>query len=287
MRKDNNLIPAVNFHLTKRCNMKCKYCFAGFNKVKNNLTTNQQKDIINKLYNAGFNKINFVGGEPFLVKRFSELIKYAKQIGFYTSVVTNGSLITVKFIKENAPFIDLIGLSIDSLNSKTNKKIGRVYQNTVPDKSYYEKICTNILNSGIDLKINTVVSQFNFREIFSDFILKIDPIRWKIFQVLSIEEENDIESMKVSDEEFNFFITQNHKAKEFMISEKSNIIKGSYIMIDPEGKFFDNTNGKYNVSESISKIGVEQALKQINFSKEKFIKRNGNYYEKLMIKKSA
>jgi len=287
MEKENNLISAVNFYITKACNMRCKYCFAGFKQVKSYLNVEEQKKIIKMLYYSGFSKLNLVGGEPFLVDTFSELIKYSKQLGFYTSIVTNGTLLTTKFLKENARYIDQIGLSIDSLNAKTNEMIGRIYENIIPDRLFYEKMCNRILSSGIDLKINTVVSKFNRHEVLSDFILSAKPIRWKVLQVLSVDGENDIEKMKISDNEFQDFIVRNSKAKNVMIYEKSEIIRGSYIMIDPMGRFFDNTNDRYTISEPINKVGVEKALEQISFSNQKFIKRKGDYYKHLTSKKIA
>jgi hypothetical protein len=37
-------------------------------------------------------------------------------------------------------------------------------------------------------------------------------------------------------------------------------------MIDPEGRFFSNNGNKYLFSKPIFEIGVEEALKQINFN---------------------
>jgi len=276
-----NFIPSVNFHLTKACNMKCKYCFAGFRKVNSELTLESQKKIIYLLRQAGFDKINFVGGEPFLIKHLEELICYAKRMGFYVSVVTNGSLITDEFLNNVAECLDLIGVSIDSLNAETNKKIGRQTKKLIPDENYYTKICNKIKEHGINLKINTVVSKANVNESFISFIRKVSPFRWKVFQVLAIEGENDIEDFKITKTDFNKFVYRHKETGEGLVSEPNDVIKGSYIMIDPKGCFFDNTKGKYNVSDSILDVGVANALKQIDFSLEKFLSRNGNYYQQL------
>lgn len=42
---------------------------------------------------AGVNKINFVGGEPFLHPHIEDLVVAAKAAGLVTSVVTNASLL--------------------------------------------------------------------------------------------------------------------------------------------------------------------------------------------------
>ena len=46
------------------------------------------------LAEAGFAKMNFAGGEPVLCPWLPRLVHRTKGIGFSTSVVTNGSLIT-------------------------------------------------------------------------------------------------------------------------------------------------------------------------------------------------
>ena len=59
--------------------------------------------------------------------------------------------------------------------------------------------------------------------------------------------------------------------------KKVELIKGSYLMISPEGTLYDNTGESYTYSDPIIKIGLSQALKQIHFDKSKFIERGGYY----------
>lgn len=265
--------------------MKCNYCFAGFTKVKSSLNLNQQKKIIQLLREKGFEKINFVGGEPFLGRNFEELIIYAKQLGFYTSIVTNGSLIRDPFLNKVHGYIDMIGISVDSLNLLTNKRIGRYSTTLIPDKTFYLHLCNKIINYGINVKINTVVSNLNLYEDFNEFINYIKPVRWKVFQVLGVLGENNIMDTKITSSEFEDFITRHDKSKNYLIAESNNIMSGSYIMIDPQGCFYDNTKGGYTVSSPIHKVGVNYALNQINFDLSKFRKRDGNYYENLTTNK--
>ena len=51
----------------------------------------------------------------------------------------------------------------------------------------------------------------------------------------------------------------------------------SYRMINPQGRFFQNTDNQYITSDNILDVGVREALSQINFSLEKFTKRGGIY----------
>ncbi len=53
--------------------------------------------------------------------------------------------------------------------------------------------------------------------------------------------------------------------------------KGSYVMIDPAERFFENTIGKHIYSTPILKNGIEFAYKEMNYNYKKFIGRNGLY----------
>lgn len=52
---------------------------------------------------------------------------------------------------------------------------------------------------------------------------------------------------------------------------------GSYIMISPDGRFFNNVDGKHNYSEPILEVGIEEALKQTPVLREVVYKREGDY----------
>ncbi len=279
MKPTNPKIPAVNFHFIKACNMKCRYCFAEFKQSKLRLPLEKMQEIIRDLADFGFTKINFVGGEPLLYKNIEELIILSKELGFYTSLVTNGT-----FLEEKLPGIknhlDMIGISIDSLHPETNKKIGRyTRKGFAPDETYYRNLCNLIKINNIQLKINTVISQYNLEEDFGKFIMDVNPVRWKVFQVLGIEGENDITDSRITVEEFQGFI-ERHSYIPSLIAESNDLMQGSYVMIDPEGRFYDNTTGAYTKSDPIYKVGVPKALSQINMDYSKFLQRNGDFYNK-------
>ena len=89
--------PSVNFHLWEPCNMRCRFCFATFQDVKQtvlprgHLPREQALVVVEQLAAAGFDKITFAGGEPTLCPWLGELIALAKQRGLTTMLVTNGS----------------------------------------------------------------------------------------------------------------------------------------------------------------------------------------------------
>jgi radical S-adenosyl methionine domain-containing protein 2 len=265
--------------------MKCRYCFAAFSNVKNECSALDTFLLLKKLRQAKLMKVNFVGGEPLLVKELKSYIKYAKKLGFYTSIVTNGSLLTEELLEETKDYLDQIGLSIDSLCKTTNQKIGRVVKAKGFCTKSYSQIISLINQYGIDLKINTVVSALNKDENIADFINNFKISRWKVFQVLMVQGENseNFSDFKITESDFKMFCDRESKNliedyKNILIPETEDLIRGSYLMINPEGKFFDNTKGFYTESNKIIDVGVFKALNEISYDYGKFKSRNGDYY---------
>lgn len=78
-----------------------------------------------------FYKLNFAGGEPFLNKNLGDYIKFAKSLGFKTSIITNASRMTNSWLLAYGMHLDMIGISCDSINENTQKELGRGYGNHV------------------------------------------------------------------------------------------------------------------------------------------------------------
>lgn len=278
------MISTINFHLIKACNFKCKFCYATFTDIQTKgLNKDKQLNLIEMLAESKkFNKINFAGGEPTLVPHIQELIIHAKKLGFITSIVTNGSRINREWIKTIAPYLDILGLSIDSVNDDTNLASGRSEKQEVVKIKKLKEIAKACSDFGVNLKINTVVSRFNHEETLTEYINKLNPFRWKILQVTRVEGQNDsqFEKVKISKDEFeNFCIRnlENLNSNIKVIIEDNELIYGSYLMIDQLGRFYDNSNKKHHYSVNILEVGVENALKQIWVDELKFEKREGKY----------
>ncbi|HRH36635.1 MAG TPA: hypothetical protein PKY12_16325, partial [Catalimonadaceae bacterium] len=62
-----------------------------------------------------------------------------------------------------------------------------------------------------------------------------------------------------------------------LVVEPADLIKGSYIMVDPAGRFFDNTSEGYRYSGKIHEIGCAEALREVKFDFSKFLDRGGRY----------
>lgn len=218
-----------------------------------------------------------------LSKTILEDLHFAHSLGFVTSLVTNGSLLTPEFIAQiGNGALKWLTFSIDALDNVTNQQIGRASRGiTQSAEDYLEKIHA-AKAVGIKLKINTVVNRINLTQDFADFIIEAQPLRWKLLQVSKVEEENGscFDRWGISTREFEAFV-QRHKAaigpKVTVVPETQEDIRGTYAMISPDGRFFDTANGTYRYSSPILEAGAEIAFSEIQFSMARFSQRDGDY----------
>jgi len=268
--------------------MRCKFCFATFQDVKHSilpkghLPKEQSVEVVLQLAEIGFEKITFAGGEPTLCSWLPELITTAKDAGLTTMIVSNGSKLTDSFLQANKNHLDWIAVSIDSLNATTNIETGRAVSGKTPLQSdYYFSLVDRIKQHGYGLKINTVVSSKNCNENMNEFIRYSKPKRWKLLQVLPMKGQNDlnIDNFKISDEQFQNFIFNHSDQQDItnIVTESNNQMKGSYAMVDPAGRFYDNAEGTHNYSRPILEIGSRLAIQQVNYDFSKFVERGGIY----------
>lgn len=274
-------LPSINYHLTKACNYKCKFCFARFNSVHSCLEFEEAKKLITLFVTAEVQKVTFVGGEPLLYPHLGELIRYTKELGVTTMVVTNGLLLTEEFLRQYGPYIDWIGFSIESGYEQIEEALGRHPKKVSHTYSGHVQMIRELVplvkSYGIQVKINTVVTALNWAEDMNWLITELAPARWKVFQVLKIDGENDqeIDPLLITTKQFNTFV-DNHKINNPII-ERNEAMLGSYIMVDPQGCFVDNATGTLEHSAPILEVGVKQAFNQIRFDYTKFYQRGGLY----------
>jgi len=281
-------IPSVNYHLWKPCNMKCGFCFATFQDINRDILPKGHLDrensilVLESLALAGFRKVNFAGGEPTLCPWLPDLINRARELGLTTSLVTNGSLISAEWLDRLQGSLDWVALSIDSLDPDTLLRIGRTTRSGPMSERDYQDAIEALREYDIRLKINTVVTRANLHENLADFIIEAHPERWKLLQVLPVEGQNDrtVGSYLISAGEFHDYVQNGRKVEEYgirVVPEGNELMTGSYVMVDPAGRFFDNVAGSHTYSQPVLDVGVEEALKEVMIDPEKFISRDGLY----------
>ncbi len=110
--------PVVIWNLIRRCNLSCKHCYATSLDIDfaGELSTQQIKDTMDDLKVAKVPVLILSGGEPLMRPDIFELTAYAKFLGFYLALSTNGTLINEDNIEQiKAAQYQYVGISIDGL----------------------------------------------------------------------------------------------------------------------------------------------------------------------------
>jgi radical S-adenosyl methionine domain-containing protein 2 len=281
------LPPSVNYHLWAPCNMRCRFCFAPFQDVVSEILPRghlprEESVRLTSMLATRFAKVSFAGGEPTLCPWLPELVRTAKEHGATTMLVTNGSRLP-QVIGQLQGLLDWVAISVDSAAESTLVQLGRAVRGrlAMPRERYVE-LAAMVRDAGMRLKINSVITSRNAAEDMSDFIRDLAPERWKVLRVLPVEGQNDgrVEPLLCADDDFTAFV-ERHQALEAdgiaVVPEDNEDMRGSYAMVDPAGRFFDNASGGHSYSAPILRAGLDAAWSQVSFSMDRFLDRGGAY----------
>ena len=274
--------PVINYHLTEQCNYDCQFCFAKYGlheQFKSELhhDLGKVRSLLAELWHqfggATGARVNFVGGEPLLVKNLGKIIDMAVSQGFEVSVVTNGSALGERFLCANAEKLCMIGISVDSFVDATNRTIGRVTRGSkLLDQKRLRILLDHArsLNPELLVKLNTVVCAENLAENMCDGVNRIRPDKWKIFRVFPA---GDKRKLLISDQDFAQFVAR-HKGNvnTVMFVEDNDAMTESYIMVDPLGRFIQNSGpqGSLIFSTPILTSGANRAFSQVKVRQDRY-----------------
>lgn len=166
-------IDYIRISITDRCNLCCRYCRPDHidHLSHNDILTYEEILTLCRIFvKLGIHKFKITGGEPLVRKDCISFIRQLKKLPGVSSVTLTTNGIKLKdSIKELAESeIDGVNVSLDSLNSKTYKKItGTDVVEIVKDAIIAAS------EAGLSVKINTVLeSETSMEDIwaFIDFV---------------------------------------------------------------------------------------------------------------------
>ena len=285
----------INWHLTEACNYSCRYCYAHWQRDED------VKDLIRQEYQIhqlllelreffdpinsrnplawkmawANTRLNIAGGEPLLFPSVvEETVKFASRIGLKASLITNGSLLTEGIARRIGPGLEVLGISIDSADAFSNQLIGRMNsKGEFLDLRQLQSAVDAIRerNPAIKIKLNTVVNRVNWEDDFSDLISLLQPDKWKILRALPVTDR----SMTINEEQFQSFVERHRRYHRIAVVEDNQDMVESYIMIDPQGRFFQNSpcSAGYQYSQPILEVGAVKAFEQVRFDPDRFLAR--------------
>jgi len=150
--KNKNLFPKrVNWFITNKCNLKCKYCY-----LPQSFWSQKEKVSIKELFfalsNKNISQIDILGGEPFLEKEKLIFIFRACQNSRIKikSISTNGIILDNEILSELRKIKGfVVQVSLDASTPQTYKKVRGF--------PYFLKVVKNI-NLLVKNKIRTILS---------------------------------------------------------------------------------------------------------------------------------
>jgi heme d1 biosynthesis radical SAM protein NirJ len=110
--------PVVIWNLIRRCNLTCKHCYSisADTHFPGELDTAQVFSVMDDLKAARVPVLILSGGEPLLRPDIFEIAHRAKDMGFYTALSSNGTLITEENIDRIAAVdFNYVGVSLDGI----------------------------------------------------------------------------------------------------------------------------------------------------------------------------
>lgn len=203
----------IYYLISNKCNFRCPMCdqwkMGQTEEVKEYLTNEEMKGVIEEAADWGIKSFGVSGGEPLIFKdRILDLLQYANQKKMYTHFVTNGWLLDEDVIKA----YDAIGgghisLSVDALSPLHDELRG--VPGAIDRVQKAIQSFRNVNPKNILLKINLVISNKNLDEIMqvvnmtrevgaSIFVQPYDPYNWQTRKKLTHKEYHETYPMWVS-----------------------------------------------------------------------------------------
>jgi len=254
----------VNLHLLDACDFRCAHCFAHFDAKKTLPCKNWQGIVDNIIDSTKVERFNLAGGEPLLYRSLEELSDYIRSKGSEVSIITNGYSLSdqkIDFLGECG--VSMIGLSIDSPNAATLRKLGRcTTSGNILDPDRCISLSRRIRARGMSLKINSVISQLNYTEDFSSFIREAQPCRWKLLKMKEFKNDSfDNSSLMITDAQFDNFVQRHRNIPH--IGERT--MANAYIMVDAFGNLVDTGSNDNSPVADLQSVSFRDAFSRLNF----------------------
>ena len=112
----------IVWDFTHKCNLKCKHCYSNSGAIREEeLTTQQAKDVVDQIADAGVTALAFSGGEPLTRKDFFEVARYAADRGLYILLPqTEPCSLKKMFRNSKQAKVNYLDISIDGASAKTH-----------------------------------------------------------------------------------------------------------------------------------------------------------------------
>jgi radical SAM protein with 4Fe4S-binding SPASM domain len=159
----------VQWHLTERCNLRCRHCYQDV--VVAEMSTEEIYQAIDSIKSTVESWVteykmeispsfHFTGGEPLLCTDLFDILNHARRYGFTTSLLSNGTLITSSVAQQlRQAEVQDIQISLDGLERT---------HDSIRGKGSFTRALSgikNLVQQGVSTYINLTLSRLNMEEI--------------------------------------------------------------------------------------------------------------------------
>lgn len=149
----------MDLAVTYRCNNNCSHCYNARPRQGSELSTDEWKQVIDRLWEIGIPHIVFTGGEPTLRPDLKELIAYAQSKGQIAGLNTNG-----RRLKDLAYLKSLLEAGLDHVQITLESAQAAIHDRMVEAPGAWEDTLAGLKNA-LSLKMfvmtNTTLLQTN------------------------------------------------------------------------------------------------------------------------------
>src|SRR3954466_8533279 len=137
-----------SLYVTDQCNLDCAYC-TEYDNSRPHPSIDDLKKWVRKIRELGTMRIALVGGEPLVHPDIVELVRYCRELGFATSLTTNGFLLTRKLLAQlEDAGLQVMQISVDRMTPSAITK--KSFKTILPKLDYFR-------DSKISLHITGVI----------------------------------------------------------------------------------------------------------------------------------
>jgi len=149
----------MDLALTYRCNNDCSHCYNARARNYPEMSVNEWKQVIDKVWSLRIPHIVFTGGEPTLYKGLPELVAYAEAKGLITGLNTNGRKLADKTF-----LAALVDAGLDHIQITFESHDADIHDRMVASRGAWTETVAglkNVLATPLYLMTNTTLLSHN------------------------------------------------------------------------------------------------------------------------------
>jgi radical SAM protein with 4Fe4S-binding SPASM domain len=159
----------VQFHLTARCNLRCRHCYqtGGVPEMNFEEVSGAIDNVRSAIEGWAIDhqmevspSFHFTGGEPLLRRDLFDILDYARESGFSLSLMSNGTLVdrdTARRLREAR--VKDVQVSLDGLEATHDRLRGRgAFSRAMQG-------IRSLVSEGVETNFNLTVSRLNMAEV--------------------------------------------------------------------------------------------------------------------------